>query len=143
MSRHGYHDDCDNEWASICYRGAVASAIRGKRGQAFLRELRDALDAMPVKRLIAQQLENAAGEVCALGCAGKARGLSMEGIDVTDGEVLGKMFGIAEALAREIEYENDEVWLYGVGGPTAEQRWQHVRTWVDRHIKATGERSER
>jgi hypothetical protein len=47
MSRSGYSDD-HSEWDLIRWRGAVASAIRGKRGQAFLRELLVALDAMPV-----------------------------------------------------------------------------------------------
>lgn len=51
MSRSGYVDDGE-QWDMIRWRGAVNSAIRGKRGQAFLRELRDALDAMPEKRLV-------------------------------------------------------------------------------------------
>ncbi len=46
MSRSGYVDDIDN-LALINWRGAVKSAIQGKRGQAFLRALVDALDAMP------------------------------------------------------------------------------------------------
>lgn len=52
MSRSGYADWCDDNWAMIRWRGAVASAVRGKRGQAFLRELATTLDAMPEKRLI-------------------------------------------------------------------------------------------
>ena len=46
MSRHGYSDDCDNEWRAIMWSGAVKSAIKGKRGQAFLKELLAALDAL-------------------------------------------------------------------------------------------------
>ena len=61
MSRSGYTDDgWDDEsaqWASIRYAGALKSAMRGKRGQAFLKELLAALDAMPVKRLIREHLE--------------------------------------------------------------------------------------
>lgn len=60
MSRSGYSDDgWDDEsaqWASIRYAGALKSAIRGKRGQTFLKELLAALDAMPVKRLIREHL---------------------------------------------------------------------------------------
>ena len=66
MSRSGYSDDCDT-WPLICWRGAVASALRGKRGQQFLIELRDALDAMPEKRLIAEQLQDGTGCHCTLG----------------------------------------------------------------------------
>jgi len=47
MSRSGYSDDCDDQWSLICWRGAVKSAIRGKRGQAFLKEMLAALDALP------------------------------------------------------------------------------------------------
>jgi hypothetical protein len=43
-------------WSHIRWRGAVASAIRGGRGQAFLREMLAAMDAMPVKRLVANEL---------------------------------------------------------------------------------------
>jgi len=56
MSRSGYTEDNDDQWALIRWRGAVKSAMRGKRGQAFLRELLAALDAMSVKRLIANDL---------------------------------------------------------------------------------------
>lgn len=36
MSRSGYSDDCENV---AMWRGQVASAIRGKRGQTMLRDL--------------------------------------------------------------------------------------------------------
>ncbi|MGO4337834.1 hypothetical protein AB4037_23235 [Labrys sp. KB_33_2] len=133
MSRSGYSDDyCgDSYWPTICYRGAVTSAIRGKRGQAFLTELRDALDAMPVKRLVALELEKG-GEVCALGAIAKARGLSVEKLDPEDYHTVAGTFGIAEALAREIVFENDEgVWFHK---STPENRWQHMRNWVERHL---------
>ena len=60
MSRSGYddYDGCENpEWALIRWRGAVHSALCGKRGQAFLREMALALDEMGEKRLIADELE--------------------------------------------------------------------------------------
>src|SRR6185295_11408998 len=79
LSRSGYSDDGER-WDLIRYRGAVASAIRGARGQTFLKEILAALDAMPEKKLIANELEED-GQVCALGALGKARGLDMAGID--------------------------------------------------------------
>ena len=136
MSRSGYSDSCDG-WELIMYRGAVASAIRGKRGQQFLRDLIAALDAMPVKRLIDGKLEQA-GEVCALGSVGRMRGLSMEAIDENsnengydytyDGDALGKMFGIAPALARETMFQNDNDFEYSTETP--EHRWERVRRWA-------------
>lgn len=72
MSRSGYHDDIEH-WDLIRWRGAVASAIRGVRGQRFLKELMQALENLPDQRLIAHELEKG-GEVCALGAVGKSRG---------------------------------------------------------------------
>ena len=65
MSRHGYADDLadDDPLAYGQWRGRVASAIRGRRGQAFLREMRAALDAMPDKRLIATALVDEDGDL--------------------------------------------------------------------------------
>lgn len=135
MSRSGLSDDCDDPWGFICFRGAVASAIRGRRGQAFLSELAAALDAMPVKELIAGELE-ADGCVCAIGSVGKARGIPMADIDPYDAERLAKTFDISEALVRELAYTNDECGR--VDGADAE-RWKHVRGWVARRIKPSAE----
>ena len=46
MSRSGYGDDI-GQWDLIRWRGAVQSAMCGKRGQAFLKEMLAALDALP------------------------------------------------------------------------------------------------
>ena len=107
MSRAGYTDEGD-QWGLICWRGAVKSAMCGKRGQAFLVELRDALDALPDKRLIEHDLQRPDGSCCALGAVGKARGIDMTNIDPESWGRISKEFDIAEAMVREIEYENDE-----------------------------------
>lgn len=65
MSRSGYSDDFEDNSAYLWY-GAVKSAIRGKRGQAFLREMLEALDALPRKSLSANSFTKG-GEICALG----------------------------------------------------------------------------
>lgn len=124
MSRAGYSNDLE-QWALIRWRGAVVAAFKGKRGQAFLREMLAALDAMPQKRLVASELEKD-GDVCALGCVGRQRGLVQTEIDPEDYEHVAKAFGIAEAMAREIEYHNDE----GEWNETPEQRWTRMRAWV-------------
>lgn len=110
MSRSGYHDDLD-QWSLIRWRGAVASAIRGRRGQAFLTDLRDALDALPEKKLCYHDLQRKDGSCCALGAVGFARGIDMTEMDpeyVTYSGELSKMLDVADALIREIEFENDE-----------------------------------
>ncbi len=122
MSRSGYSDDCEN-WSLICWRGAVTSAIRGKRGQAFLRELLAALDALPEKRLIADELEIKDGAVCAIGAVGKARGIDMSVLDPENMEKVATTFDIADAFAKEIVWVNDEA---GPWKETPEQRFIRV-----------------
>ena len=133
MSRSGYSDDCE-QWDHIRWRGAVKSAIHGARGQAFLREMLTALEAMPRKRLIAGELQEADGEVCALGAVGLKRGMRMALIDPEDREQVALKFGIAIALAAEIMFENDDGgWL--IENPAA--RWQRMHDWVQSQIKET------
>lgn len=129
MSRSGYSDDIEDPWRWIMYRGAVKSSIRGRHGQAFLRELIAALDAMPVKSLVAGELQ-ADGEFCALGVVGQARGVDLTKLDAEDWHQMSDAFGIAPSLAREIMYENDDGhWNWDVRG---EDRWAHVRIWAER-----------
>lgn len=130
MSRSGYTDDGEDSWADIRWRGAVASAIRGKRGQALLIEMRDALDAMPVKRLIREELVTPEGDVCAMGAVAVKRGTDVSKVDPDDPDQVAKTFGVSEALVREISYENDD------RSASPEERWDYMRKWVEKHIKA-------
>lgn len=132
MSRSGYTDDCDNNWAHICWRGAVKSATKGKRGQTFFKELLTALDAMPVKRLITDALQESGG-FCTLGVLGHSRGMSMENIDPHEPEQVSKEFDIACSLAQEVVYMNDE-WADYYREETPEQRWQRMRDWIESQI---------
>lgn len=131
MSRSGYTDDNDDNWALIKWRGQVASAIRGKRGQSFLQDLAEALDAMPEKRLIAHDLRKD-GAVCAIGSLGVRRGVNLEALDPEDYHSVAGAFGITHQLVREIEFENDEgSWA----AETPEKRWERMREWVRRNLK--------
>lgn len=130
MSRSNYSDDGDDGWRLIMWRGAVASAIRGARGQGFLREMRAALDALPEHKLVAGAIEER-GAVCAMGAVGKARGINMAEVDPEDDQSVSRLFGIANALAREIAFENDEA-VYWTETP--EQRWLRMRAWVEQQI---------
>lgn len=127
MSRSNYNDDYDDNWSLIRWRGAVRAAIRGRRGQAFLKDMLNAFDAMTEKRLIKHELE-ADGEHCALGVVGKAKGLPIQDLDLNEPDDVADCFGIAQALAREIVYENDEGdWS---SNETPEQRWRRMRAWA-------------
>lgn len=127
MSRSGYTDVCVDDWTRIRWRGAVKSAIRGRRGQAFLRELLSTLDAMPNKRLIAGLLETPGGEVCALGAVGRRRGTCLSGIEPEDAERVATVFGIAPALVREIVHANDKGSLWE---ETSEDRHRRMVSWI-------------
>lgn len=130
MSRSGYSDDCDG-WALIRWRGAVESAMKGRRGQKFLIELAEAMDAMPVKELIAHELVEQ-GNFCALGVVGQKRGIALESIDPEDSRTVAEQFGIANAMAQEIVFMNDEAAWYD---ETPQQRWSRMRHWVDINIR--------
>lgn len=133
MSRSGYSDDYDDDqWSMIMYRGRVASATRGKRGQALLKDILIAMNAMPSKRLVAHELEAADGAVCAIGAAGKLRGVDMSKLDPEDPETVAGKFDIADCLVREIVWENDEC---GRRKETPEERFRRMRKWVRSQIK--------
>lgn len=111
MSRSGYTDDNDDPLAHGRWRQAVKRALHGQRGQALLRELVEALDAMPDKRLYPGSFATADGEFCTLGVLGARRGTRMDDLgdeDDCDRELVGQRFGIAPAMAAEIMYLNDE-----------------------------------
>lgn len=143
MSRSGYNDDIDG-WSLIRWRGQVASAIKGKRGQLFLLEMLAALDALPVKRLVANELEAPdlvpcshwglfeAESVCAIGAVGKRRGVDMTKLDPEDYSTVAGTFNIAEQLAQEIVFMNDEAAYYR---ETPEDRFTRMRAWVVSHIR--------
>ncbi len=130
MSRSGYSDDCDGSELNL-WRGAVHRATTGYRGQHLLKKLLAALDAMPVKRLIADEIRSESGDVCALGALDPTA-------PVYDAEDLAKHFGIARALAAEIVYENDEALSWRYRAETPEQRWVRMRAWVAAQIVPDG-----
>lgn len=138
MSRSGYSDDGENY---AMWRGQVRSATLGKRGQKLLREMLEALDAMPVKELIAHELVEANGQRCALGVLAEKRGLDVSDVDPEDYEHVAQVFDVAHQLSQEIVYENDEVRqrIYDEQTPngrdeTPAERWARMRAWVDSQI---------
>lgn len=142
MSRSGYSDDCEDNWGWIQWRGRVASAMRGKRGQAFLQEMLEAMAALPLPRLIRDDLAAAdrvsfshwglieADSVCAIGAVGKARGIDMTELDPEDYEAVAAKFNIPTVLAQEIVYMNDEAFWR----ETPEARFARMRKWIEKAL---------
>jgi hypothetical protein len=137
MSRSGYNEDMDDQWQLIRWRGAVESAMNGKRGQAFLREMLAAIDSLPVAKLVAKDLQYYDGATdtvlaCALGAVGLKRGVDMTRFDPEDTETVAGKLGIADAMAREIVYMNDE-WFDWKEKP--EHRFYRMRRWIVASIR--------
>jgi hypothetical protein len=131
MSRSGYSQDLE-PWDLIRWRGQVASAIRGKRGQKLLVDLKAALESMEDKRLWPGELKNPEGEMCALGVLGVTRGIDLDKIDPEEPEQVADAFDIATQLAQEIVFENDEA--YGWHEPP-EHRYIRILRWVESNIR--------
>lgn len=133
MSRSGYADDCDD---IVLYRRAVGNALAGKRGRAFLQEMAEVLDAMPVKELSRGELRSGKylDQVCALGAVVNARCVHPDG-DPNDRHDIGRTLGIAPCMAAEIMHENDDDMHMGDPNETPSQRWQRMRRWVDHMLE--------
>jgi hypothetical protein len=117
MTRSCYSEDFGDDYPGQMelYRANVRRSIRSAKGQARLRELRDALDAMPEKRLAADVFLDPAN-ACALGVWARAhRGMNaaldaaVDGFDGDDqgtADLLGK-FGWPRLVVLDLVYEND------------------------------------
>lgn len=139
-------------WEANCQR-----SIRGRKGQAELRELEAALLALPEKRLIRDALVDDQGGVCAIGCYAQHKGLDLSTFDPEDeSDEVGVAAGMPRLVAWSIVALNDvtldTVWevaegpvqrgygSYKGGIPlvrdmTPEERYEKVLAWVRRALK--------
>jgi len=131
MNRSNYTDDPGDGGAHAMWRGQVASAIRGKRGQTLIKDLCEAMDAMPIKELIEEALV-ADGSYCALGVVGHARGVDMSEIDPEDIDAVAKALNIAAPMVREIAFVNDDGGCYD---EMPAKRWGRMREWALQNTK--------
>ncbi len=112
MSRIQYKDDEEYGGEFALWQANCKRSLRGKRGQAALRELEAALIALPEKRLISGVIEDD-GQVCAVGAVIKARGMIEEAYkaeddgDTTDA-IAASMLGWPSLVAWKIVELNDE-----------------------------------
>lgn len=143
MSRSGYgynYDDAD----LILYRAKVERAMSSKRGQKFLKKLLAEMDAMKVKELVSGELE-ADGRCCAIGLMTRKRRIDVmwsdEG-DCDNARYVARKLNIAECLAREVVFENDEKDIdFCISYTTTSfveapaERWERMRRWVSSCIR--------
>jgi len=159
--RIGYSEDEDYPGQFELWQANCRRSLHGRAGQEALRRLEVALLALPEKRLIADALQNAEGEVCALGAMALHEGVAMPRDEFADGEVYGtedmeefgeNELGIPRLVAWKIVELNDEqlggMTLITNEGPyrwpsekpkgwipiTPESRYEQVLAWVRRHL---------
>ena len=137
MARIGYSDDEDYPGQFALWRGNVNRSLQGKGGQKLLTELREALLAMPSKRLISHALATD-GEVCAVGALLVARSpieereaalRELEAID-EDTEDYAATQGVLRLVAWAVVEENDMTLDYA----TPEERYERMLKWIDERL---------
>lgn len=154
--RIGYSDEEDYPGQFGLWQGNCQRSLKGKAGQAALRELKAALLALPSKRLIAENLVDAHGEVCAIGALAEFRGEitdEMIGQGEYDMEEVGIQLGMPRLVAWKVVEMNDLQFngtqLLWAEGPyrwpaeqpyyyvpvTPEERYERMLSWVQSQLK--------
>lgn len=147
----GDNEDFPGQWQ--LWEAALTRSVNGRRGQAALRDLRDALISLPDKRLIKRRLADEQGCVCTLGAlalkrrvdAGESRQVVLQSLasliqgddDEWDaGEKtlrVGEQIGLSMTMTIELASSNDDV-VYRLGSETPEQRYNRVLEHVEKLI---------
>ena len=155
MSRFDYDDDGDHviTWEMIQWN--LKRHIASPKGQAKLREFRDALLAIPGRRLIDGALVNE-GDVCAIGAFAAYKRVQ-QGLDwpaaveairdlyqpkthwgwledsdaYTTQDAGVRECGLTRTLAWQLAWQNDET----LDRLTPEQRWQAMYDWTCKQIR--------
>src|SRR5262245_59672680 len=107
MSRINYADEEDHPGQFELWQANCLRSIKGRKGQAALRELEQALLALPEKRLIADELENADGQVCAIGALVKHKNHTPKADPEYEMEAVGVEMGMPEMVAWKVVCLND------------------------------------
>lgn len=149
MSRFDF--DGNDDWSlqlQNLWDENVRRSINGKRGQRILRELEEALLAMPYKTLVSGAIAYE-GSVCAIGALALHKKLKAgldeetaiaeletesQNVEDADGSSVWAKdhLGMTYSLAWSIAHVNDEGLAYGA---KEQQRYEIVLAWVRSHIK--------
>lgn len=114
-------------WQANCRR-----SLHGKHGQEELRALRDALLALPEKRLIYGLLDDEEGGVCAIGAYARHKGVDLSRFDPEDeSDEVGIAAGMPSLVAWKVVEMNDVEFSH----LTPEQRYEKMLAWVEREIE--------
>jgi hypothetical protein len=146
-------------WGYVRYRGALRNAIKGKRGQAFLKELLEAIEALPEKKLAVGAFRDRDGCASALGALALKRGHSpdeLAGFHYMTPDQLARFFGIQPVLIRHIVHMHDVeipfICAYRHNNITLEieddeetraEAWRDMHNWLNRSIVTQGLRDDK
>ena len=145
-------DEEDYNNQALLWEANLERSLKGRKGQAALRELEAALLALPDKRLIANQTVDDGGSVCAIAALAQHRGykgdLSLpkepdydkddfeywdeyeyqEAVEAAMLKIAADL-GVPRMVASAIIYENDDTYI-----STPEQRYTKMLRWTQRHL---------
>lgn len=147
-------EDCPGQFA--LWDANIRRSIKGKVGQRELKVLEDALLAMPDKRLIRGALSDDDGDVCAIACYARHKGVDLSQFDPEEeSDEVGIAAGMPRLVAWQVVALNDltldTVWevahgplnrweaTYKGGIPyvrdmTPEERYEQILAWVRRQL---------
>jgi len=132
MSRINYSDEEIYPGQFDLWQANCARSLRGKKGQEELRALRDALLALPDKRLIHGLLVDEEGEMCAMGAYAQYKGLDLQTFDPEDEtDAVGIEAGMPALVAWKVVEMND-MELHSRFTP--EERYAMMLQWVERQL---------
>lgn len=114
------------------FKASISRAVNSTGGQAMLKNLLSALDAMPYPRLIGGVFEFDC-DYCAIGALGKAAGLNVAKFSTEKLPELAATFGCPLVLIDVIMKTNDE----GRRELPA-QKWSRMRDWTAHQIHKKG-----
>lgn len=147
-----FSGDYDDEWTEGRYAmwcRTIENAIKGRRGQDLLRDLRAALLAQPTRELIdGFILEPGTRQTCAIGelavyrhvMAGSTRDEALSALErwtmdaerYDEGDLdtleMGAALGMVNAMAIEVSYTNDDY------TETPHERWQRMLHWTESRL---------
>ena len=136
MSRSNYSHEWTNEMN--LYRATVDRSINGKRGQAFLKRLIKALEAMPTKELHADIFAKPDGACCAMGAVALYEGHDIEkDYDPNvqdDSNYAYEKLNISQSMAAEIAFVNDYEGYFKENERPA-IKWKRMYAWAKDRLK--------
>jgi hypothetical protein len=145
--RGDWTSDDENAISPGLWRVNLERSLYSPKGQATLRDLEAALLALPVKRLVGNDLA-ADGTVCAIGALEAyirvikygwtweevLSSMQEEYVEEDDGNALtvqtGRRHGFSTMAASEVAMQNDEV----CSGMPPEERYEYMLMWTRRYI---------